>query len=432
MSTLFTRLCAGLLVLPLAATAQNTASPALIEVKTTDATPLTRLRLQTTGGLFLGGTYNTNDTGGDVPAENEGTRLMWHPERAAFRAGYVSGTQWNDANIGNYSVALGQNCRASGNSSFATGNSSTAAQTSSVALGQYCTASGTASVALGNDAHTNARQGSFVFSDNSLVHDSNSGADANSFRAANNNSANWRVAGGFRIYTSSDKTKGIIFHDGATSTTSGSYTPSWFNYQYVISTHTGAYLSNGGTWTNASDRRKKHRFEAVAGEDVLRRLRQVPITRWSYRADPATVRHLGPMAQDFRRAFGLGADSISIGTVDADGVALAGVQALDARTQGQQAELAALRRDNAELHARLAALEHAPAAPATAGLAAPAAGLLAALSLGVGLLAAGRWPRRPRPAALAGRAWPGGPEACGAGPAGPSENSGYLSGFRRY
>lgn len=356
MPQLFSCLRAGALLalLPLAAAAQvNTSSPALVEVNTTGATPQTRLRLQTTGGLYLGGSYDGGSYSGGVPAEGSGTRLIWYPEKAAFRAGYINGTQWDDANIGYFSTAGGYNARASGDYATAFGKDVVAAQINSTALGEYCTASGAASVALGYYAHTNARQGSFVFADRSVLDDGNVFTDE-AFRAAVNHTANWRVSNGFRIFTSSNLSTGVTIQNG-------SATSNWNQGNAVISTSTGAYLSASGVWTNTSDRRKKHQFEAVSGEDVLRRLRQVPITRWSYRADVGHARHLGPMAQDFHRAFQLGPDSISIGTVDADGVALAGVQALDARTRALQAE-------NAQLRARLTALERVTNAPSTAAL----------------------------------------------------------------
>jgi hypothetical protein len=125
----------------------------------------------------------------------------------------------------------------------------------------------------------------------------------------------------------------------------------------MISTSTGAYLSTTGIWTNASDVNLKHRFEAVSGEDVLARLRRLPITRWSYKADGKSVRHIGPMAQDFYAAFGVGSDDVTIGTVDADGVALAGVSALEARTRSQETRIKALEGENADLRKRLEKLE---------------------------------------------------------------------------
>ncbi|PJJ60939.1 tail fiber domain-containing protein [Hymenobacter chitinivorans] len=385
---------AGLLaltLLPLAAQAQGTDTLMAVRKRVSNSLPVTRFSIFTNGALLAGGDYDGGFTYPNIPAEGSGTRLMWYPGKASFRAGYINGTQWDDANIGLYSIAAGYNARASGDYATAFGKDNVAANVSSTALGEFCTASGAASVALGYYAHTNTRQGSFVFADRSVTDDGNFVTDE-SFKAGANHSANWRVTGGFRIYTSSDRSTGVIFRYGNTAPLSDN-TPSWYRTDAAMSTSTGAYLSTGGTWTNSSDRNRKHRFEPVAGEDVLARLRRVPLTRWSYKDDAASVRHLGPMAQDFRKAFGLGPDSISISTIDADGVALAGVQALDARTTAQATQLRALQTENQELRTRLDELERralaataaAPQGPATAGLPLAAAVLLAAGGIGAAL-----------------------------------------------
>jgi hypothetical protein len=196
-------------------------------------------------------------------------------------------------------------------------------------------------VALGYHAHTNARQGSFVFSDRSSV---------DTFRAGINHSACWRVSGGFRIFTSSNQSTGVTIHSGYNLS-------NWGQSNAVISTSTGAYLTTSGIWTNVSDVNRKHLFENVSGEDVLMKLRRLPISRWSYRVDDSSIRHIGPMAQDFHVAFGLGSDNRTIGTVDADGVALAAAQALEARTRLLSSELQEAKSENAELRERLDALE---------------------------------------------------------------------------
>ncbi len=105
-----------------------------------------------------------------------------------------------------------------------------------------------------------------------------------------------------------------------------------------LNTSTGGYLTSTGAWTNSSDRNRKEGFAPVDGEDVLAKVRALPLTSWSYIGDPTGARHLGPMAQDFRAAFGLGQDDVSITTVDASGVALAAIQELARRTE--QLELA--------------------------------------------------------------------------------------------
>jgi hypothetical protein len=119
---------------------------------------------------------------------------------------------------------------------------------------------------------------------------------------------------------------------------------------HFIETSTGAYLTSGGTWTNSSDRNLKQNFRTVDGEEILGKLLALPITTWNYRNEATSTRHLGPMAQDFRAAFGLGDSEKSISTVDEGGVALAAAKALAVRTK-------MLEEENAELHRRLERLE---------------------------------------------------------------------------
>lgn len=72
------------------------------------------------------------------------------------------------------------------------------------------------------------------------------------------------------------------------------------------------------------------------------------MTTWQYKMETGTtVRHLGPMAQDFHAAFKLGANDTSIATLDEAGVALATIQGLNQK----------LEKENAALKARLAKLE---------------------------------------------------------------------------
>ena len=80
-----------------------------------------------------------------------------------------------------------------------------------------------------------------------------------------------------------------------------------------------------------SDRDLKRGFASVNERDVLERLAQLPISTWSYKTESSQVKHLGPMAQDFKAAFGLGESDKTILQVDADGVAFAAIQALYAR-----------------------------------------------------------------------------------------------------
>jgi hypothetical protein len=102
-----------------------------------------------------------------------------------------------------------------------------------------------------------------------------------------------------------------------------------------------------------SDRNVKSGFESVDSKAILEKVAALSITRWRYTNDTATP-HVGPVAQDFYAAFGVGSDDKHISTVDADGVALAAIQGLN---QKLTEELKRRDAENAELKQRLDTLE---------------------------------------------------------------------------
>jgi hypothetical protein len=74
----------------------------------------------------------------------------------------------------------------------------------------------------------------------------------------------------------------------------------------------------------------------------------------------AEVRHVGPMAQDFHAAFGLGDSDKSIGMQDIEGVALAAIQGLHQQLARGSREIAKLKAKVAEvemLKGKLEAIE---------------------------------------------------------------------------
>lgn len=81
------------------------------------------------------------------------------------------------------------------------------------------------------------------------------------------------------------------------------------------------------TTLTPSDRNIKERFAPVNPREVLAKVATMPVTLWSYKDQPET-RHIGPVAQEFHEAFGLGTDNRHIASVDADGVAFAAIQGL--------------------------------------------------------------------------------------------------------
>lgn len=124
----------------------------------------------------------------------------------------------------------------------------------------------------------------------------------------------------------------------------------------AINTGTGAatagvaLAAGSGTWTSLSDRHAKTDIRAVEPAEVLAGVLALPIYAWRYRAQDESIRHMGPMAQDFHAAFGLnGEDDTSIATVDPDGVALAAIQALHAELSALRERVDSLERENRSL-----------------------------------------------------------------------------------
>lgn len=101
----------------------------------------------------------------DLPIVGNGARLIWHPKKAAFRAGLTNGT-WEDSNIGQGSFAVGWDAQASGfgaasvgnysvssaHQAFSMGNHANAVQANSFSIGNFCYAYNPNSFAIGNSA----------------------------------------------------------------------------------------------------------------------------------------------------------------------------------------------------------------------------------------------------------------------------------------
>lgn len=105
-----------------------------------------------------------------------------------------------------------------------------------------------------------------------------------------------------------------------------------------------------GVLTELSDVNAKENIKPVYGREVLDRVLELPIARWSYKDDAVGARHLGPMAQDFHRLFGLGESEAGLSSLDTTGVALAAIQGLHDVVNEKNSVIA-------ELEARLTALE---------------------------------------------------------------------------
>jgi hypothetical protein len=325
---------------------------------------------------------------GISPMQGKGYRTSWDSYKGAFRSGYAD-NEWDDATVGFFSWAGGSNSTAEGLYAFAFGDTNFARSTSSIAFGsgnevkgaagfaagatnRVCNTYGVAfgnkaqsggplingmcdpdtfnlrglaavaigsnvtadqnySMAMGRFASNNGFSGTFIWSDGSAS------ATADTFRNTANNEFAARATGGFRFRTNLTGTTGCNLPAGS------------------------------GVFNCTSSRATKENFLLTNGEDVLTRLRKIPVSTWNYTAEGSQVRHIGPMAEDFHAQFGLGTGNTSIGVQDLAGVSLAAVKALDQRTaQLQQrtaeveqlrAEVQSLRAANAGMEQRLAALE---------------------------------------------------------------------------
>ena len=334
-------------------------------------------------GLLITGTTNFSAT---VPNLNAGSRLMFYPAKAAFRAGFVSGTQWNDGFVGSYSVAMGISTTASGNFSTAMGASSTA-------MGLYSTA-------MGN--------GTFASADNSTAMGASSTASGNYSTAMGYNTTAgglYSTAMGYQttaggLYSTAMGYKTIANGDLSTamgfSTTASGYSSTAMGFgtvasgiystamghgvstnnqtgafiigdsdplfqgqtysgapdQFVARFNNGYYLITSGdasrygvsighfgnSWVSICDKNRKENFEPLNGEAILQKLSAINFTSWNYKMqDPKSYRHYGIMAQDFNNAFGkdkygvIGNDT-TVNPIDMIGIDMAAIQALVKRT----------------------------------------------------------------------------------------------------
>lgn len=122
---------------------------------------------------------------------------------------------------------------------------------------------------------------------------------------------------------------------------------------FLTSTHDAAGIqlaANGSSWGALSDSNAKTDIQPIDHRQTLTKLAGLPVTRWRYKHDP-TREYIGPMAQDFHAAFGLGHDDRRITTLDTDGVTLSAIKGLVEELRAQEAALA-------ERERRIEALEN--------------------------------------------------------------------------
>jgi hypothetical protein len=179
--------------------------------------------------------------------------------------------------------------------------------------GYHNVASGVASFAAGYIAEA-LTAGSFAWSDESSTTVHVRTTAPNQFVA--------RAAGGVDFYSNSALTSGVRLAPGS------------------------------GTWGSLSDRAMKTGVVPLDDGAVLAKVAALPVSEWRYTSERG-VRHVGPMAQDFYAAFGLGEDDRHITSIDEDGIALAAIKALHADNARLHRENERLHRENAITHAEM-------------------------------------------------------------------------------
>jgi hypothetical protein len=297
------------------------------------STPEFKLTLDNDGGIIARGILGS---GASLTTAGSGTRMIWYPKKAAFRAGYTSGAGWDDVNIGNNSFAAGYNSKASGNYSTAMGYSTTASYYNTTALGSNTVASAEASTAMGYGSEASGNY-STAMGYGTTASGEISTAMGYMTRASGDNST------AMGNYVSTNNSEGaFIIGDNSTTTVMTSLNNNGFKARFAggyklfsdAATTVGVYLSPGASsWTVVSDRNKKENFQAINNEDVLLKVGALRLTNWNYKAQAKDVRHIGCMAQDFYAAFRLDGESdTTINSLDIDGINMAAIQALKVRT----------------------------------------------------------------------------------------------------
>ncbi len=242
----------------------------------------------------------------------------------------IGGGESNTASHFAATIGGGDLNTASGDSAtIGGGNSNTASGQYAMVTGGYSnTAQADFSFAAGRKAWARYA-GSFVWNDS---------VDAGApFADSQANEFNVRSSGGVRFFTSDNYSTSCVIAAG------------------------------GSSWSCTSDRAAKANFAATDGRDILTRLVGIPIQTWNYKTQDPSIRHIGPMAQDFYGAFNVGEDDKHISTIDADGVAFAAIQGLyqvvqerEEQVTSLRSQVAELQKQNAALETRLTALEHSP------------------------------------------------------------------------
>ena len=225
---------------------------------------------------------------------------------------------------GIYATAMGFQGLASGAGSTAQGFQAQATGENAIAIGYQVLASGKNSTAMGSSVSTNGKTGSFIIGDGRT---------------------------NTRALNTADNQMLMIFGGGFILRT-----------EPVDLSNVGVGVAlppSGNAWTTISDSTRKENFRTADGAAFLKKIGQMRLGSWNYKGqDVRTLRHYGPMAQDFFAAFGhdalgtIGEDK-TINQADFDGVNLIAIKALIQEVEQLKAANQQLKADNGQLRTQL-------------------------------------------------------------------------------
>ena len=114
---------------------------------------------------------------------------------------------------------------------------------------------------------------------------------------------------------------------------------------------TGVTLpAGGGAWASVSDSTKKENILPVDEIDILNKLKSIEVSEWNYKTQDSSIRHIGPMAQDFYTLFGYGESDTTITTIDIDGVNMAALKGLIYKAELLEEKTLAFKALNEKFH----------------------------------------------------------------------------------
>ncbi len=347
-----------------------------------------RFQLNDDGGLLVPGTSRPeNPNNSSIPATGSGTRMMWFPSKAAFRAGKVGlkrdGAQWNPSKVGFYSTAFGVDTEASADAATAMGRQTTASGKSATAMGRETTAEGPRATAMGwkttADGISSTAMGRSTKASGATTTAMGFGTTASGTLAIamgdeTTASGNTATAMGERTIASSPTSLSIGSYNQANRLVDGTLfvvgNGNSRTRSDAMRLDENGNLTISGRLNQNSDRRLKTDIQSL-GDSILSKLTELRPVRYEFRNQQThpSGQHIGLLAQDVRKEFprlvseGAGG-YLSLAYPKLSAVLVKGLQEQQAQIERQKTQLAEkeeqidqLRAQQQEIEQRLTALE---------------------------------------------------------------------------